>query len=126
MDMVDFFIEKVKYSKYERDGKKKQIKKRVEIIKRKGQDDHIETVYETENGRILEINDDQYQSKQNKTNYYLSRQYSLYKNGGLSSYESIFSLNKAKTVKEAKTILQKGFDISCNMLLADNQGNIGI
>jgi acyl-homoserine lactone acylase PvdQ len=124
MDMIDFFIEKIKGNKYEKDGQYKNLIERKEIIKRKGLDDYEEIFYETEDHRLVEINKNDILNT--SRNYYLSRQFSLYKNGTLQSYETIFKLMFSKSVKEAQqNFKDNGFDLTCNFLLADRNNNIG-
>jgi penicillin amidase len=127
MDKMDYFIEECddQASCKDVDGQFKPLIKTVDKIVRKikGTAYYVEQVtFETHDGRTIET--PLSNTKWPGAGYYLSRAYSHTKKGGLGSVEACRKILIAKTVRDfmqhAKTV-----DISCNWVVADNNGTIG-
>lgn len=116
MDGTDSWIEKCKEGKYFREPDMwVKFTERKEIVKRKKKDPVIVTFYENIHG-VLEGNP--YQE-----GYYIATAWAPAFSGAIS-LNSIVEIIDAKTVRQGMDLLGR-IETSWNLILADNEGNIG-
>jgi penicillin amidase len=121
MDMIDYFVEECRDGGYRRGEKIEPLEVRKETILRK-KDTPVEiTVRETVHG-VLEAD-----AKRTDLpdGLYLSRAWSAHRNGASGSLNALEAILHVGTVTEAQEILA-GVSLSCNWVLADSEGHIGL
>ena len=115
MDMGDYFLERIKDGKYERDGKYIPLKlRKYKVV---GKD---VLFYETEEGHVIERNEENF-DKTITDGIYLALSVPN-RNDEISIRQALLPF--AKTVQEAKKLLPQS-NLGSNYLLADSGGNIG-
>ena len=115
MDMGDYFLERIKDERYERDGK--YIPLKVRKYKLVGKD---VLFYETEEGHIIERNVDSY-GKTISDGTYLALRIPE-RNDEVTFRQALIPFTK--TVEEAQKLMPQS-NLGSNYLLADTMGNIG-
>ena len=121
MDMVDYFVEDCRDGGCRRGGEHHQLDVRRETVRRKKNPDAEITIRENELG-VLET--DVLQSEL-ADGFYLSRAWSGHRGGTATCLDAIRRVVLSPTVAEAQKIVRE-VSISCNWVLADRNGNIGI
>lgn len=115
MDMGDYFLEKVKDGKYERDGNYFPLTVRKHLVAGKNV-----LFYETAEGHIIERNIENYEHEIVDGIYVALRVPD--RNDEITMRQALLPF--ATTVQEAQKLLPQS-NLGSNYLLADNRGNIG-
>tara|TARA_R110000868_G_scaffold154736_2_gene380947 strand:+ start:6819 stop:9032 length:2214 start_codon:yes stop_codon:yes gene_type:complete len=118
MDMIDFFIEDIRDGKAIHADGEKELNLRTETIKRKGKNDLLHKIFETQSG-VLEVP----VANKIEDGLYLSRAWTNQKGGTGDTVEAIMGIQKSVTVEEFKVHAAK-VAISCNWLASDSLGQI--
>jgi len=119
MDMIDFFIEEVKDNKFREKSDFDNFTVRREKLKRKKHEDVDLLIRHTKAG-VLDVASDR---SLIPDGIYLSVAWSCRDKGSAKTLESILGIFNSHNIKELKTEVSN-VSISCNWLLADDQGNM--
>ena len=117
MDMIDFRIEECRGGAFRRGNKWVPFTEREETIQVKKGDTVTEIFYENEHG-VLEGNP-------YEPGYYLVMSWSAARGCGAGDFNAMLGLTRAKTAREAISLLRMMEAGSWNFLVADKEGNIG-
>jgi penicillin G amidase len=117
MDMIDFRVEHCRDGKYRRGNRWLPFRVREEVIRVKKGAPVVEKVYENDLG-VLE-------GDPFKEGHYLVLCWSAARGCGAGEFNGLFSLVKAKNVKEGMACIRKLEALTFNWTIADTAGNIG-
>jgi penicillin G amidase len=117
MDMLDYRIEHCRGGKYRRADGWKDFRVRREVINVKKGNPITINVYENEHGGL--------EGDPNIEGYYLVLGWSAKAGCGANDFNTIFSLPKAKSVREAMELFKQIDAAAMNWVVADREGNIG-
>jgi penicillin amidase len=119
MDMIDFFIEEIRSNKFRDESEFTNFNVRREKIKRKKHEDVDILIRHTHAG-VLDAPSDK---PLLQDGYYFSVAWSCRDKGSAKTLESILGIFNSENISDLKTHVSN-VSISCNWLLADNNGNM--